>query len=51
MPNTDEQGAKTIEFSPIGNGNEITGITPETINDDSQSKRTSFTELLTAMFG
>ena len=29
MPNIDEQEAKTIEFSSIGNGNEITGNIPE----------------------
>ena len=39
MPNTDDQEAKTIEFSPIDNGNEITGNTPETRKDDSQSKK------------
>ena len=30
MPNAEEQGTKTIEFSPIGKGNKNTGITPET---------------------
>ena len=49
IPNVDEQGTKTIEFSPIGNGNEITGNTPEKIKDDSQTKRTSFTERFAAM--
>ena len=39
MPNTDDQEAKTIEFSPIDNGNEITGNTPQTRKDDSQSKK------------
>ena len=29
MPKTDERKAKTIEFSPMGNGSEITGKTPE----------------------
>ena len=48
---TYRQGTKTIEFSPIGNGEEITNNTPETIQDDSQTKRTSFTEKLTAMVG
>ena len=38
-----------MEFSSIGNGEEITNNTPETIKDDSQTKRTSFTEKLTAM--
>ena len=38
------------EFSPIGNGNEFTGITPETIKDDSETKKTTFpAERLAAM--
>ena len=41
-PNTEEQEKNTIEFSQIGNGDEATN-TPETIKDDSQTKRTSFT--------
>ena len=49
MSNVEEQGAKTIEFSPIGNGNEITGNTPETIKNDSQTKRTSFTQKFASM--
>ena len=48
---TYRQETKSIEFSPIGNGKEITNNTPETIQDDSQTKRTSFTEKLTAMVG
>ena len=35
MPNAEVQGTKTIELSPISNGNEVTGNTPETIKDDS----------------
>ena len=35
MPNAEVQGTKTNELSPISNGNEVTGNTPETINDDS----------------
>ena len=50
MPNTEEQEKNTIEFSPIGNGDEATN-TPETIKDDSQTKRTSFTERIAAMVG
>ena len=46
---TYRQGTKTIEFSPIVNGEEITNSTPETIQDDLQTKTTSFTEKLTAM--
>ena len=52
MSNVEEQGAKTIEFSPIGNGNEITGNTLETIKkNDSQIKRTSFTQKFASMVG
>ena len=36
MPIAEEQEKKTIEFSPIDTGN-----TPETIKDDSPTKRTS----------
>ena len=50
MPNTEEQEKNTIEFSPIGNGGEATN-TPETIKDDSQTKRMSFTERIAAMVG
>ena len=51
MPNVEGQGTKTIEFSPIGNGDEITNNTRETIKEDSQTKRTSFTETIEAMVG
>ena len=47
-PNTEEQEKNTIEFSQIGNGDEATN-TPETIKDNSQTKRTSFTERIAAM--
>ena len=50
MPNTEEQEKNTIEFSPIGNGDEAT-YTPETKKDDSQRMRTSFTERIAAMVG
>ena len=49
MPNVEEQEKKTIEFSPIGNVDETTNNTSETIKDDSQTKRTSFTERFAAM--
>ena len=49
--NEKEQGTKTIEFSPIGNGDETTNNTPETIKDDTQTKRSSFTESFAAMLG
>ena len=42
---------KTIEFSPIDNVEGTTSNTPETIKDDSQTKRTSFTERIAAMVG
>ena len=50
MPNTAEQENNTIEFSPIGNGDEAIN-TRETIKDDSQAQRTSFTERIAAMIG
>ena len=51
MPNAEEQEKKTIEFSPIDNADETTSNTPETIKNDSQTKRTSFTERIAAMVG
>ena len=51
MPNLEEQGKKTIHFSTISNGEEITNNTPKTIKDDSQTKRLSFTENFAAMVG
>ena len=51
MPNAEEQEKKTIEFSPIDIVEDTTGNTPETIKDDSQTKRTSFTERIVAMVG
>ena len=51
MPSSKEKKAKTIEFSPIGNGNEVTGRTPETKKDDSQAKRTSFLKRFATMMG
>ena len=49
MPNAEEQETKTIEFSTIGNGNDVTSNTPETKKDDSRTKRTSFKERSAAM--
>ena len=40
---------RKLQFSPIGNGDEATNNTPETIKDDSQTKRTLFTERFAAM--
>ena len=51
IPNVEEQGTKTIEFSPKGNGNEITDNTPATVKYDSQTKKISITERFAAMVG
>ena len=51
MPNAEEQEKKTIEFSPIDIVDDATSNTPETIKDDSQTKRTSFTERIAMMVG
>ena len=50
MPNTEEQEKSTIEFSPIGNGDEA-NYTSRTKKDDSQTKRTPVTERIAAMVG
>ena len=49
MPNAEEQKQKTMEFSPIDTVEDTMGNTPETIKDDSQTKRTSFTERFAMM--
>ena len=49
MPNAEEQKQKTMEFSPIDTVEDTTGNTPETIKDESQMKRTSFTERFAKM--
>ena len=51
MPNAEEKKQKSIEFSPIDTVEDTTGNTPETIKDESQTKRTSFTERLAMMVG
>ena len=51
IPNVEELGSKTTEFSPSGSGDQITNNAPEAIKDDSQTKRTSFTERFAAMVG
>ena len=51
MADAEEQEKKTIKFSPIANVDETTNNTPATIKDDSQTKRTSFTEKIAAMVG
>ena len=51
MPNAEEQEKKTIEFSPIDIVDDTTSNTSETIKDDSQTNRTSFTERITMKVG
>ena len=51
MPNAEETNPKPMEFSPIDNVEDTTGNTPETAKDESQAKRTSFTERLAMMVG
>ena len=51
MQNAEEPKPKTMEFSPIDTVEDTTGNTPETVKDDSQAKRTSFTEKLAMMVG
>ena len=51
MPKAEEQEKKTIVFSPNDNVEEATSNTLDAIKDDSQTKRTSFTERIAAMVG
>ena len=51
MPNAEEPNPKPIEFSPIDNAEDAIGNTEETVKEDSQVKRTSFTEKLAMMVG
>ena len=51
MPNAEEQKQKSMEISPIDTVDDTTGNTPETIKDESQTKRTSFTERFAMMVG
>ena len=51
MPNAEELNPKSMEFSPIDIVEDTTGNTPETVKDESQAKRTSFTERLAIMVG
>ena len=51
MPNAEEQNQKSMEFSPIDAVEDTTGNTPETVKDESQVKRTSFTERMAMMVG
>ena len=51
MPNAEEPNPKPMEFSPIETVEDTTDNTPETVKDESQAKRTSFTERLAIMVG
>ena len=51
MPNAEEQNQKSREFSPIDTVEDTMGKTPETVKDESQVKRTSFTEMIAMMVG
>ena len=51
MPNAEEQHQKSMEFSPIDTVEDTTGNTPEAVKDESQVKRTSFTERIAMMVG
>ena len=51
MPNAEEQNQKSMKFSPIDTGEDTTGNMPETVKDESQVKRTSFTERIAMMVG
>ena len=51
MPNEEEPNPKPMEFTPIDTVEDTTGNTPETVKDDSQAKRTSFTEKMAMMVG
>ena len=51
MPNAEESNQMSMEFSPIDTVEDTTGNTPETVKDESQVKRTSFTERLARMVG
>ena len=51
MPNAEEPNPKLIEFSPIDNVEDAIGNTEETVKEDSQVKKTSFTEKFAMMIG
>ena len=51
MPNAEEPNPKSKKLSPIDTVEDTTGNTPETVKDESQAKRTSFTERLAMMVG
>ena len=47
----EKKTTESMEFSPIDTVEDTTGNTPETVKDESQAKRTSFTERLAMMVG
>ena len=51
LPSAEEPNPKSMEFSPIDTVEDTTGNTPETVKDESQAKRSSFTERLAMMVG
>ena len=51
MPHMEDQNPKTVEFLSIDALEDTTGNTRETVKDDSQVKKTSFTEKLAMMVG
>ena len=51
MPNAEEQKQNSMRFSPIDTVEDTTGNTPETIKDESQTKRTFFTDGFAMMVG
>ena len=51
MPKAEEQKQKSMEFSPIDTVVDTTSNMPETIKDEFQTKRTSFTERFAMMVG
>ena len=51
MPNAEEPNPKPMEFSPIDDVEDAIGNTEETVKEDSQVKKTSFTERLAMMVG
>ena len=51
MPHVEDQSPKTVEFSRIDALEDTTGNTRETVKNDSQVKKTSFTDKLAMMVG
>ena len=51
MPHVEDQSPKTVEFSRIDALEDTTGNTRETVKNDSQVKKTSFTDKFAMMVG